>query len=203
MFDFVTQAVEQSGYLGIALLMVAENLFPPIPSELIMPLAGYAAARGDLTLTLVIVAGSLGSLAGVTVWYLLARRIGQDRLRAWTARHGHWLTIEPADLDQANHWFRRNAGAAVFFGRLVPAVRTLVSVPAGTLGMELSPFLLYSAAGTAIWTAGLAIAGYALGDRFAEVDTIINPVSNVVCGGIALLYVLRVWRGWKRRRAAG
>lgn len=199
MFDFVTRAVEQSGYLGIALLMFAENVFPPIPSEVIMPLAGYEAAKGDLHIGLVVLAGTAGSLAGVTVWYWLALRLGQARLKEWAERHGHWLTLDPADVDTANDRFRRHAGAAVFFGRLIPAVRTLISIPAGTSGMGIAPFLAYSAAGTALWTAALALAGYALGSRFEAVSSVMNPISNIVVAALLFWYGVRVYRGWRRR----
>ena len=182
MFDWVTGMVEQTGYLGIALLMLAENVFPPIPSELIMPLAGFTAARGDLNIFLVVVAGSTGSLLGAVLWYYVGRWVGCERLKRWTAAHGRWFTISPEEVDQASDWFHRHGGKAVLIGRLLPAVRTLVSVPAGIAGMPLLPFLLYSALGTLAWSGLLAAAGYLLEGQYQAVAGYVNPVSNVIVG---------------------
>ena len=101
-FDWITGIVDRTGYLGVALLMFAENLFPPVPSELIMPLAGFAAARGDLSLPLVLAAGVAGSLAGALFWYWIGRKVGADRLKRWAGRHGRWLTLSPGDVDEAD-----------------------------------------------------------------------------------------------------
>ena len=192
MFDWITGLVEQTGYLGIALLMLAENVFPPIPSELIMPMAGFTAARGKLSMVGVVVAGTAGSLAGALLWYYIGRWIGLERLKRWAAKHGRWLTISPEEVDEAAAWFNRHCGKAVLVGRLIPAVRTLISVPAGVAGMALMRFLTYSALGTALWTALLATAGYLLEDQYQKVGDYLNPVSNVILGLIVLGYVYRV-----------
>ena len=192
MFDWITGLVEQTGYLGIALLMLAENVFPPIPSELIMPMAGFTAARGELNMVGVVVAGTAGSLAGALLWYYIGRWIGLERLKRWAAKHGRWLTISPEEVDEAAAWFNRHCGKAVLVGRLIPAVRTLISVPAGVAGMALMRFLTYSALGTALWTALLAAAGYLLEDQYQKVGDYLNPVSNVILGLIVLGYLYRV-----------
>ena len=192
MLDVITTVVERLGAFGVALLMFAENVFPPIPSELVMPLAGYAAARGDATLAGVIAGGVVGSLAGAWVWYEAGRRLGASRLRRLAARHGRWLTVSPADVDRANAWFARHGAAAVLLGRLVPAVRTLVSVPAGIARMGRGRFLLFSLAGTAVWTSALALAGAALGSGFGAVERWLGPVSNIVVAALVLAYVWRV-----------
>ncbi len=192
MFDWVTGMVERTGYLGIALLMFAENVFPPIPSELIMPLAGFTAARGELNIVLVMVAGSAGSLLGALLWYVIGRWIGCERLKQWTAAHGRWFTIAPEEVDQASDWFCRHGGKAVLIGRLVPALRTLISVPAGITGMPLSSFLIYSGIGTIVWTALLAVAGYLLEGQYETVAGYVNPVSNGIAGVALLYYLYRV-----------
>ena len=192
MFDWITGLVEQTGYLGIALLMLAENVFPPIPSELIMPMAGFTAARGELNMVGVVVAGTAGSLAGALLWYHIGHWIGLERLKRWAARHGRWLAISPEEVDEAAAWFNRHCGKAVLVGRLIPAVRTLISVPAGVAGMALMRFLTYSALGTALWTALLAAAGYLLEDQYQKVGDYLNPVSNVILGLIVLGYLYRV-----------
>lgn len=200
MFEWMTDLIQQSGYLGVALLMVAENVFPPIPSELIMPLAGFAAARGELNVALVILAGSVGSLTGALFWYYVGRWIGGERLSRWALKHGRWLTISPRDVDHAQDWFHRHGGKAVFLGRLVPAVRTLISIPAGMAAMPLAPFLIYSAVGTALWTALLTTLGYLLESEYGKVADYVNPISHVVVGLIVSYYVYRVVT--HRRRSA-
>lgn len=198
MSDLIT-GFEKMGSLGIALLMFAENVFPPIPSELIMPLAGFSAARGEFNLMIVIIAGSTGSLLGALLWYYIGRKIGAERLERWAAKHGRWLTLSPKEVEQSCAWFNRHGGKAVFVGRLIPAVRTLISVPAGIAGMPLGSFLLYSAAGTILWTALLATAGYLLESQYDKVAHWMNPFSNVVIGLIILGYLYRVV-SFRRRR---
>ena len=200
MSDWITR-FEKMGSLGIALLMFAENVFPPIPSELIMPLAGFSAAQGQRNLVIVIVAGSIGSLLGALLWYYIGQKIGAKRLEQWARKHGRWLTLSPNEVEKACAWFNRHGGKAVFIGRLIPAVRTLISVPAGIAGMPLASFLLYSAAGTILWTALLGTAGYFLESQYEKVAHWMNPISNVVIGLIVLGYLYRVVRF--RRRLAG
>jgi membrane protein DedA with SNARE-associated domain len=199
-FDWITGFIEQSGYLGLFLLMFVENIFPPIPSELIMPLGGFTAARGDLHIALVIIAGTLGSLAGALFWYYVGRWVGAARLKRWAARHGRWLTLAPNEVDQANAWFDRHCGKAVFFGRLLPTVRTLISIPAGIAEMSLPRFLLFSTLGTAIWTGLLAGAGYLLEAEYRKVAEYLNPVSDAVVAILVLGYLYRV--ATFRRRVA-
>jgi membrane protein DedA with SNARE-associated domain len=192
MFDWITNLVAQTGYAGIALLMLAENVFPPIPSELIMPLAGFTAARGELSFIGIVLAGTAGSLAGALLWYAIGRRVGVERLRHWAGRHGRWLTMSPDELDRAVAWFQRHARWSVLLGRLVPAVRTLISVPAGVAGMTLPVFLAWTSVGTALWTTFLAGLGYLLEGGYQQVANWVNPVSNVIVAALVLLYLYRV-----------
>lgn len=192
MFDWIVVLVERTGYFGVAMLMFAENVFPPIPSELIMPLAGFSAARGELSLVAVIFAGTAGSLAGVFLWYYVGRALGAERLKRWASRHGRWLTLSPDEVDQANTWFRMHGGLAVLFGRLVPAVRTLISVPAGIAQMSLGAFLLCSSIGTVVWTSFLAGMGFLLESQYERVSGYVNPISNVVVGLLVAWYLFRV-----------
>jgi membrane protein DedA with SNARE-associated domain len=192
LFDWIISLVQQLGYGGVALLMFLENIFPPIPSELIMPLAGFNAARGEMSIWLVILAGTVGSLAGALAWYEIGRRVGTKRLCRLAHRHGRWLTMSVADVERARDWFQRRGGLAVFIGRLIPAIRTLISVPAGIARMNLPLFLVYSIAGTTLWTAFLAGAGYALQSQYEKVEAWLNPVSNIVVGLLVLIYLYRV-----------
>lgn len=192
MFDLITDLMAQLGAFGVALLMFAENIFPPIPSELIMPLAGFLAFQDKMNMTAAIVAGSAGSLLGTYLWYVGARRIGPDRVRQLVSRHGRWLTISLEDLDRASDWFERHGRVAVLLGRMIPGIRTVISVPAGLTGMRLGPFLIYSLAGTALWTCLLTGAGYALGSQYDKVGQWLNPVTNVLLIGAVAIYVWRL-----------
>lgn len=201
MVAWIVQFLSTTGYWGIVLLMCAENVFPPLPSELIMPFAGFTAARGDLNLAGVIAAGTVGSLLGALPWYWAGYALGHERLHAWADRHGRWLTVDGADVDKAYEWFRRHCGKAVLLGRLVPTVRTLISVPAGITRMSFTRFLLYSALGSAVWNTALAIAGHALGERYDVVAKYLDPVTKGILALIVAAYLYRVFRGRQPARS--
>jgi membrane protein DedA with SNARE-associated domain len=192
MASWVMQMMSATGYVGLVLLMVLENVFPPIPSEVIMPLAGFMVTQDRLSLLGVIVAGTLGSVLGALPLYYVGRKIGEERLKGFADRHGRWLTLSREDLDSAKQWFDRHGGLAVFLCRLVPGVRSLISIPAGIEGMPLAPFLLYTTIGAGLWTALLTLAGYGLGANFRQVETYLDPASYVVLALIVALYVWRV-----------
>lgn len=203
MFDWITGFVESAGYLGIVLLMFAENVFPPIPSELIMPLAGFTAAKGELNVVGVVAAGSIGTLIGALLWYYIGLRLGLNRIKKLAGRHGRWMTLDPEGVDKANQWFQRHGKMALVIGHLVPAVRTLISVPAGVSRMPLLPFLVASAIGTVGWTAILTAAGYLLESQYERVESYANIGTNIVVGLMLAWYVYRVisWPG--AREASG
>ncbi|HEX2078428.1 MAG TPA: DedA family protein [Longimicrobium sp.] len=194
MQGWVVDVVRQLGPVGIALLMFLENVFPPLPSEVIMPLAGYLSARGEAPFWTVVAAGTVGSLAGAAAWYAVGRAVTHERLCAWVEAHGTWMAMVPADVDRAADWFERHGRGSVFFGRLVPVVRTLISVPAGFSRMRPASFLALSALGTTLWTFVLAWAGRLLGSRFREVEQWIGPVSSAVVIGAVVWYLYRVAR---------
>jgi membrane protein DedA with SNARE-associated domain len=197
MFEWITKVVATLGYTGVAALTFLENVFPPIPSEVVIPLAGYVAAEGNLRIGMVIAAGSAGSLLGAALWYEAARHLGERRLRTWVERHGRWVTLGVRDVEKSQAWFKRHGNTAVLIGRLVPGVRTLVSVPAGFAGMRRGPFLVYSAAGTVVWTAALAGAGLILKSQFALVGDYINTVTNVLFGCLGVWLAWRYYRCWR------
>jgi len=178
--------------MGIALLMLLENIFPPIPSELIMPLAGYTAAQGQANIFLVILAGTIGSLAGAFFWYLVGLWVGEERLKRLADRYGRLLTMNSRDVEKADDWFDEHGHKAVLIGRLVPTIRTLISVPAGLSEMAWQRFLIYSGIGTAAWTALLAGLGYALGSQYEVVGEWLDPVSFGIMALIVALYLYRV-----------
>jgi membrane protein DedA with SNARE-associated domain len=194
MADWITSFISEGGYLAIAALMALENIFPPVPSELIMPFAGAVAARGDLDFALVVVAGSIGSLLGTLPWYWAGARLGADRLKRWADRHGRWLTITGDEIERADRWFDRHGSWAVALGRLVPALRTVISAPAGIMAMPFGRFLLWSALGTTVWTSLLAGIGMMLGDRYDEIAHWLDPVTTVVLAGAVIGWLWRVIR---------
>ena len=200
MTDFIETIIADWGAAGVALLLFLENLFPPLPSEVILPLAGMAAARGDLSLGAAIAAGSLGSLAGAALWYLPGRLFGQMRLKRAAARHGRWLTVSPADIDRAIRWFQRWGYLSVLLCRLVPGLRTLISIPAGLAEMRWLPFLLWSALGSLVWTSLLVLAGYWLAGGNDTLQLYVSRIGDLVLAGLICLYV---WRLVSFRRSAG
>ena len=196
MSDFIIGLITQWSYLGIFFLMVAENIFPPIPSELIMPFAGYVAANGDLNVVGVLVAGTLGSLVGTSAWYIAARLLGLHRFVWLCNKLGRVATLSEDDIDKADHWFKRHGIWAVLVGRLIPAIRTLISVPAGLAAMPFGQFLLISAVGTVLWTAILTAAGYLLQANFHAVEAWVDPVSTgvVILAVVLYLYRFATWK---------
>ena len=191
MSDWIVRLIGQSGYLGIAFLMFLETVFPPIPSEVIMSIAGVAAGQGKLHFGTVVAAGTAGAMLGNIVWYLAARALGVDRLRPLIARYGRWLTVDWAEVERAERWFGKFGTFFVFMGRLLPTIRSLVSVPAGLLRMRFNGFFIASTIGTALWTAVLAGAGYQLQQNVADVAKIVGPASNAI---IIVLVAGYVWR---------
>jgi len=202
MSDFIIGFITNWSYLGIFLLMVAENIFPPIPSELIMPFAGYVAANGDLNVIGVLLAGTLGSLVGTLAWYAVARLMGLERFTWLCNKLGRIATLSEDDIDKADRWFKRHGYWAVFIGRLIPAIRTLISVPAGLAAMPLGTFLSISAAGSLVWTTLLTAAGYLMQANYHIVEAWVDPVSTAV---VVLAVAIYIWRfaTWKPIRDIG
>lgn len=203
MTEWITNTIQSLGYFGIGLLMFLENLFPPIPSELIMPLAGFTAAQGKMSLGLAVTAGVIGTVLGALPWFYLGRFLGEDRIKQWITLYGAWIGISTREIDKAQRWFYRHGSKAVFWGRFIPGVRTLISLPAGFSNMALPQFLIYSTLGTLGWTMLLTLAGYFLGQNYTLVDEYLGPVSKIVLGVLVLAFI--VWlvrhrREQKKRR---
>jgi membrane protein DedA with SNARE-associated domain len=189
MLEWIENTITALGYPGIVGLMFLENIFPPIPSEIIMSFAGFTTTKGELTLAGVILAGTVGSVFSTLPFYILGWSVGSARLKLWADRYGRWLGVSGRDIERAQEWFDRHGGKAVFVCRLVPGIRSLISIPAGMARMNLASFLFYSTLGTGIWMAILAGLGRFLGENYHMVETYVGPLSYAVLAGIAVTVV--------------
>jgi len=194
--NWAKDVVESAGYIGVFLMIVAENLFPPIPSEAILPLAGFLASEGRFSLPLVIIAATLGAVVGALILYYLAYAFGERRVRWLIDRYGKWFAVSGKDLDAANAWFDRYGNTAVALCRMVPIVRSIVSLPAGLRQMPLIPFILYTALGSGLWNTLLILLGYWLGDNWEEVGKVIDYIEYPIYLAIVLAVI---WFFWKRK----
>lgn len=198
MAEWITNTINSLGYVGIGLLMFLENLFPPIPSELIMPLAGFTIGQGKMQFVPVITAGVVGTVLGALPWYYAGKFLGEQRLASLADRYGKWLSISSKDIVKANRWFNRHGVKAVLLCRLVPGVRTLISLPAGISKMHLGQFLLFSTFGTLLWVSLLTYAGYLLGENYELIEKYLGPVSKMAI--TILLFALIIWIASKNLR---
>jgi membrane protein DedA with SNARE-associated domain len=199
MTDWIGNFIEAWGYAAVALMMFAETVFPPIPSEVIMPVAGVHAAQHGLSLWGVTLAGTAGAMAGNILWFAIAWKLGLERFEGFLLRFGRILTMDRAEIDRGRRLFERYGGGIVGVGRVIPTVRSLISIPAGLVRMNVRSFLLWSTLGTFVWTLALALAGYLLGNRFAEIETVLGPLSTGVIALALIIYLYRVVT-WNRLR---
>jgi membrane protein DedA with SNARE-associated domain len=192
--DWATSIVEQLGYLGVAVLVAIENVFPPIPSEVVLGLAGYTASKGDAWVVGMIIAATIGSVVGACVLYGLAAAIGPVRVRAITIRYGTWIGFGEADLDRAEEWFDRRSRAAVLLCRCIPLIRSLISIPAGFRRMPLVAFTAFTFIGSLVWNTILITAGYVLADQWERLLEFTEPFQTVVVVALVVLVVALVVR---------
>ena len=193
----IAEVLDELGYIGLALLMIAETVFPPIPSEVVLPLAGYLVQQGSFEFAPALIASTAGSLIGAVLLEEAARRGGPP----FTARFMRFARQDPAKLDDAEEWFRRRGPLMVLFGRCIPGVRSLVALPAGLLRMPRGQYVLLTLVGSTIWNALLIGAGYVLGTQWERVSDVIGPLAApalllVVLGGAGAV----LWRRRQRRR---
>lgn len=196
MVEFITDLIGHGGYIGIIGLMFLENIFPPIPSEMVMPFAGFVAVSSehssDLTIIGVIIAGTIGSVLGTFFWYYIARIFGEERFRLFVRKIGRPLTLTQQDIDIAKKWFSKYGKVAVLFGRLLPAVRTLISVPAGIIRMPLGSFILLTTFGSLVWVSFLTFLGVVLDAQYEKVESWLDPVSKIVLALLVIIYIYRL-----------
>jgi len=182
---WVQDVIESLGYLGVALLVIAENLFPPIPSEIVLPFAGFVARRGDGSVVVMVIASTIGSVVGALVLYAIAAAIGPERIHRFVVRFGKWFGVKESDMVRAEEWFDRRSNAAVLVGRCVPLIRSLVSIPAGFRRMPFGRFVVLTALGSAVWNVALIGAGAALGDQWDKVGDYVGILQWIVIAGLA------------------
>ena len=196
--QWVQDVIEQLGYVGVALLVVLENVFPPIPSEIVLPFAGFVAQQGSESVVLMILAATVGSVIGALIMYWIAAVIGDERLHAFTRRFGKWVQIREADLTRAEEWFDRHAMSAVLVGRCVPLIRSVVSIPAGFRRMKLIPYIAYTFLGSLVWNIALVGAGAVLGENWERVEPVVATfqwiVIVVILAGLARVAYVVVQR---------
>lgn len=204
MEDWAIRLIDWGGYPAVFLLSLIETLVLPMPSEVILPIAGMRAANGPLELPGVIAASTAGSMTGNLIWFLAAFSLDPARLRAFIERHGRWFGINWFEVEMVQRLFARRGPSLVLTGRLLPLVRTLVSIPAGLARMRLATYLLWSTIGTAAFAAAFAGAGFYAGARFGWIEELAGPVSSAVLVGIALWYVWSqlTWKSRMARRAS-
>jgi membrane protein DedA with SNARE-associated domain len=200
--EWVTRVIEALGYPGLTVLVALENIFPPIPSEIILPLAGFLTGQGQFSFPLVLLATTLGSILGAMLLYGIGAAIGQQRIRRLVEKYGHWALLTPDDLTRSELWFDRYGPIAVFVGRLVPVVRSLVSIPAGYRRMPVAQFLVLTGFGSALWNGALVSLGWALGENWHLIEEYVGWLQYVVAAVVAVLVIRFVWLRVRNRRFA-
>ncbi|MFZ9651065.1 MAG: DedA family protein [Ilumatobacteraceae bacterium] len=211
--NWVQDVINQFGYLGVALLVVIENVFPPIPSEIVLPFAGFVAQQGasavnatagaaqsDTTVVGMMIAATVGSVVGALILYFVSAAIGPERLRQFVERFGKWFGVKSSDLVRAEEWFDRRSVVAVLVGRCVPLIRSIVSIPAGFRRMKLTSFVVLTAIGSAVWNIALIGAGAVLGDQWERVGEYVGVFQWMVIAAVLLLLVRFVVSRMKNRR---
>ena len=189
--DYISLAVEKNStiaYLTICLAMFLENIIPPIPSEIIMPLGGFFVYQQKLNFYILVFWGLLGTILGSLPWYYLGRLVNEKRLTIFLEKKGKYLGISPNDLIKSKRWFERYGVPLVFWGRLVPGIRTLISVPAGIELMPLRKFLIWTTFGSFIWVAFLTYAGYLFGENYPIIETYLDQIKYVIKPILVLIF---------------
>ena len=205
---WVQDVINQFGYFGVALLVIVENVFPPIPSEIVLPFAGFVAQQGsgaaqsDTSVIGMMIAATIGSVVGALILYFVSAAIGPDRLRAFVEKFGKWFGVKSSDLVRAEAWFDRRSLLAVLVGRCVPLIRSIVSIPAGFRRMKLSSFVVLTAIGSAVWNIALIGAGAVLKDQWDVVGDYVGVFQWVVVAAIIVVLAKFVLSRIKRRNTS-
>lgn len=188
----MTGFIQQGGYWAIALMMLAENILPFIPSALIMSLSGYQVSEGELSYWGALLSGSGGAVIGSYGWYWFGRKLGQERTLQFAEKHGRWLTLTPEDIENGLDYLKKHHQWAIVLARLIPALRTVISIPAGIAKVPQKSFLFFTVLGTLFWNALLLWLGTELGENYQQVSSYLDPITTVILVGAILIYIYRL-----------
>lgn len=202
MQNWITDFMEQFGYLGVFLMIALENVFPPIPSEVILTFGGFMTTNTDLTVIGVIIAATLGSVVGAIILYWIGYLLNVDKLEKIIDRWGHILRVTKRDIHKANAWFDKYGYWTVLFCRMIPLIRSLISIPAGMSKMKFPMFLLFTTIGTLIWNIILVVVGAAVGESWESIVEFMDVYSNITYTIIALGGILFLVWFFRRKKTA-
>ena len=202
MQEFIISLMGQFGYFGVFFLIALENIFPPIPSEVILLFGGFMTTYTSLHIALMVVAATLGSLLGAIVLYYIGKILNKERLKKIVSgKVGKVLRLKEKDIDMADHWFDTKGNKTVFFCRFIPIVRSLISIPAGMSEMPMAKFLLYTTVGSAIWNTVLIVIGNRVGENWESILGVFDQYSHIVLILLILIFVLFiVWFYTKKQK---
>ena len=198
---WVENIIGTIGYPGLGLVMFMENIFPPIPSEVVLPLAGSLTLSGRFSLLWITVVGMLGSLAGAFLFYGLGKWLGAPRVRNIIERYGRFAMLTTGDLDHSLEWFEKYDEFVIFFGRMVPIIRSLISIPAGVASMNLSKFTIFTITGTALWSFLLALGGRLLGEQWPLISDWVSTYQEIVITLLGIAIIAFIFLRLRKRRA--
>ena len=200
MQEFILAIMEQFGYIGVFLLIAIENIFPPIPSEVILLFGGFMTTYTKLNIVIMIIAATLGSILGAIVLYYIGKIFNKDRLKKIiSGKIGKILRLKNSDIDKADKWFDTKGNKTVFFCRFIPIVRSLISIPAGMSEMPMCKFLIYTTFGSLIWNTVLVVIGSIVGENWTSILTIFDTYSSIVVVVIAIIFVICVYLFYRNR----
>jgi membrane protein DedA with SNARE-associated domain len=202
MIDHIIHLFGTLNYFTVFALLLFQGLFPPLPTEVAVPFCGYAAARGDLNVWGVAAAATLGALVGQLPWYVAGWYFGGARVKGLAARYGRWLTVTPGEVELVLNWFYRFGAVSVFFGAMIPAIRAVISLPAGIARVRFGTYLPFVAAGTAIWMTILSYAGYRLGQNYELVARYVAPGTKAVGALVVVAYLARLALSFRKPRTS-
>lgn len=201
MQEMIIEIMNNFGYLGVFLLIAIENVFPPIPSEVILLFGGFMTTFSDMNIVGVIIASTLGSILGAIVLYYIGKILNKERLKKIiTSKPGKILRLKPEDIDKADNWFDTKGNKTVFFCRFVPIIRSLISIPAGMSEMPMKKFLIYTTAGSLIWNAALTIAGSIVGENWTSIVDIMDQYSHIILILLIIIFIVAVAVFYKKRK---
>jgi membrane protein DedA with SNARE-associated domain len=200
MTSLIERFINEASYIAIFLLMLLENIFPPLPSEIILSLSGITAAQGEMNPFLAVLSATLGSLAGAGFWYWIGNKVGHHRLENWVSRNGVWIGLSEESYKKALRFFDKHSTAAVFWGRMVPTFRTFISIPAGLVAMKPAKFVIYTFIGTLVWSSLVFFAAYYFGNKYQGAFDIVSKVFNIIFFGLILLYAVQLVRNLAKRK---